>query len=641
MCGICGGNFEDRELIKDMTALLQHRGPDTGAVYSTRGGSLGHRRLSIIDLSSAGRQPMTNENGTIFVVFNGEIYNHKKLRKSLEKKGHKFKSNCDTEVLVHGYEQWREKLVSKLEGQFAFAIFDEIKRKFFLARDRLGIKPLYYYWNKAEDDFYFASEIKSILATNIPRAVNKNAAHNYLNLRYVPGDDTLFEGVNKLLPGHTLSYENGELLIKEYWDLPNPSGDIVKSAEIASFRVKELLEKSVAQRLVADVPVGVYLSGGIDSATITALAAGIKEESGEAVKTFSVGFDHSNDVDELHKAARIAEHFNTDHHEIVVDDRIGEMLPKILWTLDQPHGDPVVVPMFKLSQLASTKVKVVLSGEGADEAFGGYVQYKNMLRAQSLAKMPSFVLNNAGFAPVKLLDKVYDYPSSIGEKGKEKFTELMGKLGNDKASYDSFVSIFSDNDKKLMYTDEFKEFRKEDSKYWDSSRNPLLNKMLYYDTKKWLPNYVLQVNDRMTMAHSIEGRTPFLDHKLMEYATRVDPSLKIKGKVNKFILRKAVANVLPKENVQAKKHAFFTPLDKWFDEELKDMCEIFLSPGAVKSRGYFKYVYMKRIWENYHKSKLLYGKQLFTLLNFEMWHRMYIDSDEVPKNGNISLKELL
>jgi len=643
MCGICGFNWNNQELIKSMSKVLEHRGPDGKGHYTNKGISLGHRRLSIIDLSSAGKQPMTNENETIWITYNGEIYNFQELRKILEDKGHRFKSNTDTEVLVHGYEEWGEQVVEKLNGMFAFAIWDDVQKKLFLARDHLGIKPLYYYWNGKE--FVFASEIKAILQEpSIPRIVNRTAANKYFSLRYIPGEDTLFAGIKKLLPGHTAILQKNNLTIRQFWDLPIPQN------KYQGKNVKNLLEDSVKRRLVADVPVGVYLSGGIDSASLVGLASKLKSEP---IKTFSVGFNYNDKVDELQKAGKIAQHFQTDHHEIVVEGSIKELLPKIIWKLDMPHGDPVVVPMFRLSELASQKVKVVLSGEGADELFGGYMQYKTFQKAQKIKYLP-FKKIAAQVAPVKLLDQFFDYPSSIGEKGKEKLVEFFGNLKDEKKAYLDLVSTMSNRDQKLLLnkipenktphrsklrnifnvcsgskatassgvlglSQTNQEEPEKQTDYFQQRRKPLLNRMLYYDTKTWLPNYVLFINDRMTMANSIEGRVPFLDHRLVEYANQIHPELKR----NKLALRQAMRNVIPQH--KTKKHAFFMPLDKWYKEELKGMAEEMFTPSSVKERGYFNYHHLRKVWENYPQSKLLYGKQLFTLINFELWHRKFID----------------
>ncbi len=629
MCGICGFNWCDKELLREMTAILKHRGPDKGGLYTDENLSLGHRRLSIIDLSDNGNMPMFNEDRSIILVFNGEIYNFLELRIQLEKHGHQFQSDTDSEVIIHGYEQWGEKIIQKLNGMFAFALYDQNKKKLFAARDRLGIKPLYYWWDN--NKFIFASEIKAILLAGIPRKVNLRAAKQYLQLRYVPGEETLFQGINKLLPGYSLIFKNNKLEIAQFWDLPIPQ---IKENTLdkAGDEIKKLLADSIQRRLVADVPVGLYLSGGIDSAAITALASGMKEEP---VKTFSVGFGN-NEVDELTKAQKIAEHFNTDHHEITIQKNISPLLPKLIWHLDMPHGDPVIIPQFKLSELASKKVKVVLSGEGADELYAGYVQYKTFLQARKANLIPKTITTNlAKAAPIKLLDKFFDYPSSLGEKGKEKIIDFLNNIRNKEKAYRNLTSILSNKDNQLLFSEEFRNIAQKPFAF-EENRKPLLNQLLHFDTKNWLPNYVLFINDRMTMAHSIEGRVPFLDHRLVEHSTTLNGKFKLKGSTTKLVLRRAMKDILPDPNI--KKHAFFMPLDK---EELKCLAEELLTPAKVKERGYFHYYYLKRIWEKYNQSKLIYGKQLFTLINFELWHRMFIDAENIPKTNDVKISHLL
>src|SRR3989338_5055070 len=597
MCGICGFNWEDKELGKLMMRSLEHRGPDGGGLYSDKNVTLGHRRLSIIDLSEAGKQPMPNEAGTMLINYNGEIYNFQELREELEKCGHQFFSDTDTEVILHGYEQWGEDVLQKLNGMFAFCIYDIPNKKMFLARDRVGVKPLYYYWDGQH--FAFASEIKALLLAGMPRQVNLSALKNYVQLRYVPGEETLFAGIKKLAPGHRLILHKNMLSLKQYWDFPNHNNQVSSLSEAQKY-VRWLLTDSVKRRLVADVPVGVYVSGGIDSAAITALASQLNSK---AVKTFTAGFNYNNaaddhEVDELDKARKIAQHFNTEHEEVVVEGSIAELLPKITWFMDMPHGDPVIIPQFKLSQLAAKKVKVVLAGEGADELFGGYVQYKSFLQGQQLKHIP-FKHNMANALPLRLMDKLFDYPSSMGEKGKEKVVDFLEDLNEPEKAYHDLTSITSKKDNEFLLTEKMKESKIVLYKF-PSDRKPWLNKLLYYDGKRWLPNYIIQVNDRLTMANSIEGRTPFLDYRLVEYSTGLPSKFKIAQGQNKLVLREAMKDVLP--NALAKKHAFFMPLDKWYNEELHDLAEKLFTPAIVKQRGYFNYYYLKKIWENYDKS---------------------------------------
>lgn len=631
MCGIAGFNWDNKDLIKAMTSVVEHRGPDGFGYYSNKQISLGHRRLSIIDLSSAGKQPMCNEDETVWITYNGEIYNFSELRVMLEQKGHRFSSNTDTEVIIHGYEEWGAGVVEKLNGMFAFAVWDENEKLLFLARDRLGIKPLYYYWDG--NKFIFASEIKSILQEpSVKRIVNRKAAYNYLNLRYVPGEATLFQGINKLLPGHILLLKDKQINSKRFWNVPFPG-------DKEEHNVKKLLENSVQRRLIADVPIGAYLSGGIDSAAIVALTANI---TNEPVRTFSVGFNADEKVDELHKAKVIAEHIGTDHQEIVIeeDEKISSVLPKLIWHFDMPHGDPVIIPMFKLSEQARKKVKVVLTGEGADELFGGYVQYKTMLNVQKGKYIPQVMARKiAQKTPVKVLDRFFDYPSSIGDKGKEKLLSFLEQIKKEPEAYYELTSITSKEDRKFLFSQTFQNDK--GGIHYAMDRQPSLNRMLYHDTKQWLPNYPLYVNDRMTMANSIEGRVPFLDHNLVEHAASLHSKLKINSGINKVALRQAIQEFLPKEVAQTKKHAFLMPLDAWHKQELRPLAEQLFTPAKVRERGYFSHYHLEKVWKNYANSKLLYGKQLFTLINFELWHRMFIDKQNISIDGNYKLSSLL
>lgn len=620
MCGICGFNWDDKRLVKGMMDSLIHRGPDGGGFYTDENVSLGHRRLSIIDLSDAGKQPMGNRKGNLLITYNGEVYNFPAIKARLEDLGHRFSSGTDTEVIIEGYEEWGSEVVTKLNGMFAFCIYDRDKKELFLARDRTGVKPLYYYWNG--ERFIFASEIKAILLAGVQRKVNLPAVRQYLQLRYVPGEETLFEGIRKVPPGFTLTLKNGELSLRQYWDVPIPKIARLSLRE-AALSVREILQDSVSRRLVADVPVGVYLSGGLDSAAITALAAGQKQERAqEPLKTFSVGFAGHDQADESGKARKIAEYFSTDHQEVLIDEPITPLLPKLVWHLDMPHGDPVIIPQYKLAQLAAQKVKVVLSGEGADEIFAGYVQYKTFLQAQKGRYFP-LAGKLIGKLPVKQLDRFFDYPESMGEKGKEKVADFLQDVQPTAGSYQHLTSILSDKDKTFLFQEQLKNTPVPPPAF-DPARKPLLNKLLYYDIKNWLPNYILQINDRMTMAHSIEGRTPFLDYRLVEYSTQLPADWKLQGSTTKFILREAMKGILP--DTAMKKHAFFTPLDHWYKEELRGLAEQLFTPASVKERGYFNYYYLKKIWENYERSKLLYGKQLFTMINLELWHRTFLDA---------------
>jgi len=523
MCGICGFNWEDKPLLREMTNIMEHRGPDQAGFHIDDDISVGHRRLSIIDVSEAGRMPMFNEDGSILIIFNGEIYNFKELRAELEKEKHRFSSHSDTETILHGYEQWGEKVVERLNGEFAFCIYDIPHKKMFLARDRLGIKPLYYYFN--EGKFIFASEIKPLLLAGIPREVNVAQVREYLNLRYIPGEETLFTGIKKLLPGHTLTLSEGKMIITRFWDVPIPQIKKITLVE-AGKEVQELLADSVQRRLIADVPIGIYLSGGIDSAAITALASQNKTKQ---VKTFSVGFDYNEEVDELNQAQKIARFFSTDHKEIVVDEPITPLLPKILWHLDQPHGDPVIIPNFKLSQLASKTVKVVLSGEGADEIFGGYVRYMPVAKEWELrTHFPSY---NA-----YLFTKYYRHFSYL----------------------DAFSALTARND-------DIEFVRETLRPYFERFDNPI-TAMGYADFNLIMPS-LLQMGDRMAGAFGIENRCPFLDRRIIEFGFSLPPELKIHGLEQKVLLRRILEKRGLTEPLKGEKRGLTIVFNQWFGKK--------------------------------------------------------------------------
>lgn len=636
MCGIAGILSLEREpidkaLLKDMADVLSHRGPDDSGIFIDRRIGLAHKRLSIIDLSKAGHQPMHNEDGSLWIIYNGEVYNFKELRKQLEEQGHRFYSNTDTEVILHAYEEHGEKCLSMFNGMFAFAIWDSKNKKLFLARDRIGVKPLYY--TIAGEKLLFASEIKAILQCDeFKREVNIEALNYYLTFRYVPGAGTLFKKIKRLLPGHYMLYENKKISIKQYWDVSFEAAS--GSEDFFEKKLLEELKKSVEYRLIADVPVGAYLSGGIDSSAIVALMSQLSEK----VKTFSVGFGYKED--ELKDAEFVASHFKTDHHEIMVKPDISGLLPKVIWHLDSPY-EPISIVTYLLSQLASKKVKVVLAGEGADENFAGYMHHKNLLMSRHGKAIPKFIRKNiiANIIkpiPVSFLDKFFHYPSSLGEEGKNRLVDYISNMDDSIKSYMLFVANFTEKEKKSLYSEDFAKKLKDPAtdEYvkgkFNQINNSFFNKILYYELKEWLPNSILMVSDRTSMANSIESRVPFLDYKIVEFAAKLPFSLKINKGVDKYILRKAMRGILPKRVIAKKKHAFFMPLESWLKGEFKEIVSQVLSESNVNKRGYYRYDYIQHLIKNYDKSQLVYGRQIMALLTTELWHRIYIDQEK-PK----------
>ena len=632
MCGIVGfSGFEDRKLLQEMTLLLSHRGPDQSGFYSDTVASLGHRRLSIIDLSEDGKQPMSNEDDNLWIVFNGEIYNYKELRERLEEKKHTFKSKTDTEVIVHAYEEYEEKCVELLNGDFAFAIYDVKKKSLFLARDRLGIKPLYY--AAIDGHFYFASEIKAILASpELKRNVNVQALNYYLTFFANPLEETMFTGIYKLLPGHMLRWEKGKATVHKYWDLEMKPQKMTLSA--AQEELQKLLRDAVEKRLMSDVPLGVYLSGGVDSGSVVSFMSNFSEK----IKTFSVGFEEHS---ELSQAKITADYFNTDHKELILNTEAIRALPEIVWHQDEPMGDPTSIPTYVLSQEAKKKVTVVLTGEGADEQFAGYEPEKFvMLHQHYVRKLPVWMRKSMLLPlqklPAQSLTPLFKYMGSLGEEGKRRLQEFV--LANEPAeALMDIVSIFSDEEKLNATTGKLgKEVQQHPvtkdihSTYFTPvQKKELLNQLLRFENKVPLAENLLMKVDKNTMAHGIEARVPYLDHRVVEFAARMPLEFKLNGLQDKYILRRMMKDLLPPKRAEQKKERFFVPIDHWLKQELGTLSEELLSQKRLKKQGYFNHSYIQKMLEGYDHSPLFYGRQMWTLLNFQIWHKMYVEKEKV------------
>ncbi len=632
MCGICGFTWDDASLLKRMMARLAHRGPDDSGKFTFGDISLGHQRLSIIDLSPKGRQPMTNEDGTVWLSYNGEIYNYKELRKDLINKGHVFSSDSDTEVIVHGYEEYGIGILSKLNGFFGLAIWDAVKKRLVLARDRLGIKPIYYHV-RTDGEIIFASEIKAILESPIKRSVDVRALHDFLSFRCVSIENTMFDRIRKLMPGHFLVKDKDGIKVTKYWDVSMDPGPDMSERHHAD-TLRKSLEKSVHMRLMSDVPIGAYLSGGIDSGTVVGL---MDQAMDEEVKTFSVGFGLDEHEDELRKARLIADHFSTDHQEIIVDPNTVKTLPKIVWHLDEPMSDPTCIPTYLLSEQAKKKCTVILTGEGADEQLAGYSQYKMMLLHQKYARIFPRILRKAGAStarlmPENMLNSVFKYAGALGEKGLDRFQEFAGTDDYGK-QYLSLVSIFNEYEKKELFTD----FAERRARHIDihgrlgsffHGKRELLNSLLHLETKTLLAENLLMKVDKNTMAFGIEARVPFLDHNVVENSFRIPQRLKLNGMTEKYILRKAMADLLPKETLEAKKERFFVPIDTWMKGEMMDVAKQLLSQERNELMGLFKQRYIENAFRNYKKSSLFYARQLWSLMSFSIWHKTFIEQDK-------------
>ncbi len=628
MCGILGFNWEDSLLLKKGLLAIEHRGPDANGTFLDKGVSLGHRRLSIIDLSQAGKQPMSNEDGTIWIVFNGEIYNFEKLKHQLKQK-HNFKSKTDTELLIHLYEEKGIKMVSELEGMFAFCIYDSKKKKFFLARDKSGIKPLYYYSNNKK--FIFCSEIKGILEyKEIKKEINLNPLSSYLIFRANTTSQTFFQNIAKLPAGNTLTYDlrTQNIEINSYWDyLPILSNISFKEAVK---EVRNLLEDSVKGQLMSDVPHGMYLSGGVDSGTIATL---VKKHSTQPLRSFSVGFaeeEHS----ETKEAKFLADHIGSEHRELILDSSAVKSIPEIVYQGDEPMSDPTALPIYLLSKMAKKHCTVILTGEGADELFGGYPQYRFMKLHQTLLKpLPNFI-RKAGIDFVKsfpssVLNKGFSFAASLGEKGKERFSKF--------ANADSFaekylqqVAIINQEEQKILLGSGQEIYRSYQKKYFSNTTSKNLTACCQrLDFKESMVDDLLMKLDKNTMAFSIEGRVPFLDGRIMNLSAKLPEDFKMSTKQNKLVLRAAVKDLLPTQTSQRKKKHFFVPIDNWLKNEFSDLKESLFSKSFLDKQGIFKATEIEKMIAGMKDSRLFYARQLWSLLVFQIWYKQYIQNEKI------------
>ena len=634
MCGIVGFNWEDKKLCRSMLKTINHRGPDDWGIFNDKNITLGHKRLSIIDLSKKGHQPMSNKEGYLTITYNGEIYNFKKIRDDLEEKGHKFKSSTDTEVLLNCYQEYGKDCLKLLNGMFAFAIYDDKNKKIFLARDRIGIKPLYYYHTK--DKFIFASEIKAILTNpEIKKEVDKSSLGDFISLRYVPGEKTIIKNIKKLLPGHYLEFDlkSKKIEITKYWDVKE--GNLNFSEDKIARILERELKRSTIQRTISDVPFGTFLSGGIDSSIITAI---LSKASDEQVKTFSIGFEHDKIGNELKYAKFVSDKFNTKHKEIIVSPEITKIFPKMVWYLDEPIADPAIVPNYILAENAKKTSTVILTGDGADELFGGYDQYRMAKIINQLSKFPSGITNKSVSFAIKnspdfLLNKFYKYSSENKEAGIKRLNNSINKFKKSKAEgYLEIISVFNKIEKNNLLNEEDNstELNADVSNLFNKNKN-LLNKVSYFDLKRFLPDNLLMKPDKMGMAHSLECRVPFLDHRIVELAFQTPPNLRLKGIKTKYILKKSVKNILPEEILKRKKQTFQVPIDNWMKAGLKEYMEENLLEKNSDSLKYFKTKEIEKILNNYKNSKLYYTRQLWNLLTFKIWHDLYINDKKIHK----------
>jgi asparagine synthase (glutamine-hydrolysing) len=631
MCGISGIlhlNQEqacDRQLLERMNACIYHRGPDSDGFYVNGPVGLAMRRLAIIDLNT-GDQPIPNEDQTIWIVFNGEIFNFPDLRAKLEEKGHQFRTNTDTEAIVHLYEEYGPDCVSHLRGQFAFAIWDLNKKRLFLARDRLGQKPLYYALHN--NTLYFGSELKTILQVpGLPREVNLASLHHYLTLMYVPDPDTAFEGVHKLPPAHrmVMDLSGGMPQIDRYWDLDyEPKWN--ESEEALRARLREKIEEAVRIRLVSDVPLGAHLSGGIDSTIIVGLMAGMMNQP---VKTFSIGFSEARYSETVY-ARQIADLFGTDHHEFVMEPDALSLISDMMGHFDEPFADPAALPTWYLSEMTRKHVTVALNGDGGDEAFAGYARYYGDVYVDMYRMVPGFIRHG-------IMDPIIArLPIQAERPMEQSYTAALRGLarGADvphSASKARWSTFFQEKEKWALYNDEMRAAinRKLVSAdlYTETFRQAKarhrVDKTLYTDIHHYLPGALLPKVDRMTMAHSLEARSPFLDHEVMELAARLPVNWKIKRRVTKWILRDLFKDLMPPNIEKRPKSGFSVPLGPWLKRELYEPARELLLSSDSRVQAYLRADEMGRLLEENKAGRDNHGKRLWSLLNLEVWLRKY------------------
>ncbi|HTW78145.1 MAG TPA: asparagine synthase (glutamine-hydrolyzing) [Terracidiphilus sp.] len=628
MCGICGKYLFDREasvpapLVRNMADAIRHRGPDDEGFYVSGQVGLGFRRLSIIDLSG-GHQPLSNEDGTVWIVFNGEIYNYQDLRAELLQKGHTFRTKSDTEVIVHLYEEYGRDCVERLRGMFAFAIWDERERTLLLARDRVGIKPLYYFLHR--DFIAFGSELKAILADPaVPREVAPEMIDRFLTYYYMPGNQTLLRNLFKLEPGHTLVARNGTCEVRPYWDLAFVDSQVRQSERAWEEQLVALLDETVQLHMISDVPVGFLLSGGLDSTAMLSFAA---RKTEKPISTFTIGFSGEGVVDERPYARLAAERFGARHHELSISpDDFAKFLPSYVWYMEEPVCEPPGIALYYISQLARQYVTVLISGEGGDEAFAGYENYRNnfwferMKAACGPLRKPigagMGLLGNAMHSRVlkkygpRMEVPFEQYYQGRTSSGFEFFSQEKAKL------YSEAMAQHVDPEQSIAAT------RKLIAK---APQSGVLNKMLYVDTKSWLPDDLLIKADKMTMANSLELRVPLLDHKVLEFAGGLRRDQKVRGWTMKYLLKKALRDRVPEEIVKRRKVGFPVPYRMWLRNGLSGWVrEVLLDRGTLE-RGYFQ----KRAIEDLiarNSSGEEYSKELFSLVVLEMWHRYFADN---------------
>ncbi len=626
MCGIVGivcndHSDVDQALVQRMCAAIRHRGPDDDGFYFMGPVGFGMRRLSIIDVKG-GAQPIHNQDRTAWIVFNGEIYNYRQLRDQLEKLGHAFYTNSDTEAIVHAYDQYGADCPKHLRGMFAFAIWDERTQELFLARDRVGKKPILY--AQVNGQFVFGSEFSALLQhPDISKDIDVEALNQYLSFMCVPAPLTAYRAIRKLEPGHSLRYRKGEIKIERYWQ-PDFSQKLDISEQEAGERAIEILRDAVKVRLMSEVPLGAFLSGGIDSSAVVAL---MSQESSAPVKTFSIGFEEQ-DFSELHHARRVAEHVGAEHHEFIVRPDALEVLPILVEHYGEPYADSSAVPTYYVARETRKHVTVALNGDGGDESFAGYERYAAMRLAEQYHRIPAVLRDNVMRQAIELM------PSSETKRSRvrdvKRFVEAASLPKAER--YLRWVSVFDSQAKQDLYTENFKRETRADSAAgiidpWFARANGsgIVDAALLTDIMTYLPNDLLVKVDIATMANSLEARSPFLDHHVIEFAASLPEKYKLRGLTTKYLLKRVLKKLLPAENLGRRKMGFGVPIGHWFRGKLEPFLrETILSESALK-RGLFKPEAVKRLVELHTRSERDFSHQLWTLLMLELWFQRFID----------------
>ena len=644
MCGIAGmAGTASEPLLREMLQRIRHRGPDDSGTYTNNGASaetrvaIGNNRLSIIDLSPAGHQPMSNEDGTIWVAYNGEVFNFQELRTELEQDGHQFRSRTDTEVLVHLYEKHGPDMVKRLNGMFAFAVWDSKRKQLWVFRDRMGIKPLYY--TQVRGKLYFASEIKALLACpEIGIELDLNGLYQYLACLYVPNPATLFKGIAKLPPGFSLCWEKGQIQIEPFWEmkagdyLPEPETDLVE-------RLREALMSATRRQLISDVPVGFFLSGGLDSSTLVACAA---RQNSSALRCYSIAYQQQDgSLEQSNEDAQfanlVASHFGANFREIQVDPQVATLLPKVVYHLDNPVADPAAIATYLICRAARPEVTVLLSGQGADEIFGGYRVHRVQQMTKWLRFLPHLMREEIGLRLLRRMQAYKNYFPAVSPGLVLAFCRFAERLIRtaDLGPQEQYAAVRTYQSDVELEDILSPEVRREipgmscwepfTRHFAEAAEQDFVDQMLYVDAKTFLPDLNLAYSDKLSMACSLEVRVPFLDNEVVDLLLRIPPELKIKGSTQKYILRQAMKGILPDSVLRRRKAGFGLPVRSWLKGDLSEMLGDLLSEQRLRRRGLFNANAVAKMIRDNDEGRRDYTFQLWGLLSLELWHELFAD----------------